>query len=74
MRCDENGNSVKAIGSDLLNSLRPRKQAFDYDVEYLLDFMLFKDMINFLETQECLRLNWLDNSNLSVFIWLFGYE
>ena len=74
MRYDENGNSVKAIDSDRLNGLRPRKQAFDYDGEYLLDFMLFKDMINILEARECLRLNWLDNSNLSVFIWLFGYE
>ncbi len=38
-RYDENGNSVKEFDSDLLNSLRSLKQAFDYDVEYLLDFM-----------------------------------
>lgn len=41
MRYDENGNSVKVIDSDLLNGLRPCSQAFGYDVECSLDFMLF---------------------------------
>lgn len=50
MRYDDNGNPVKAIDNDPLNGLRPRRQAFGYDVEYSLDSMhFFKDMIDILE-------------------------
>ena len=50
MRYDENGNPVKAIDDDPQNGLRPRRQAFGYDVEYSLDSMhFFKDMIDILE-------------------------
>ena len=42
MRYNENGNSVNAIDRDLLSGLRLRKQFFDYDIEYSLDFMLSK--------------------------------
>ncbi len=50
MRYDEDGNPVKAIDNDPLNGLRPRRQAFGYDVEYSLDSMyFFKDMIDILE-------------------------
>ena len=50
MRYDEQGNPVKAIDNDPLHGLRPRRQAFGYDVEYSLDSMhFFKDMIDILE-------------------------
>ena len=50
MRYDEDGNPVKAIDNDPLNGVRPRRQAFGYDVEYSLDSMhFFKDMIDILE-------------------------
>jgi glutamine synthetase len=47
---DDDGNPVKAIDDDPLNGLRPRRQAFGYDVEQSLDSMPFlKDMIDILE-------------------------
>ena len=50
MRYDENGQPVKAIDSDPPNGVRPRRQAFGYDVEYSIDSMPFlKDMIDILE-------------------------
>ncbi len=50
MRYDEDGQPVKAIDDDPENGLRPRRQAFGYDVEYSLDSMPFlKDMIDILE-------------------------
>ncbi len=50
MRYDDDGNPVKAVDNDPLNGLRPRRQAFGYDVEYSLDSMFFfKDMIDILE-------------------------
>ncbi len=50
MRYDDNGQPVKAIDNDPPNGLRPRRQAFGYDVEYSVDSMPFlKDMIDILE-------------------------
>ncbi len=50
MRYDENGNPVKAIDDDPKSGMRPRRQAFGYDVEYSIDSMPFlKDMIDHLE-------------------------
>lgn len=50
MRYDEDGNPVKAIDNDPQNGIRPRRQAFGYDVEFSLDSMpFFKDMIDILE-------------------------
>ena len=50
MRYDENGQPVKAIDDDPEKGVRPRRQAFGYDVEYSLDSMPFlKDMIDILE-------------------------
>ena len=50
MRFDENGQPVKAIDNDPADGLRPRRQAFGYDVEYSIDSMPFlKDMIDILE-------------------------
>ena len=50
MRYDENGQPVKAIDNDPPNGVRPRRQAFGYDVEYSIDSMPFlKDMIDILE-------------------------
>lgn len=50
MRYDEDGRPVKAIDDDPANGVRPRRQAFGYDVEYSLDSMPFlKDMIDILE-------------------------
>ncbi len=50
MRYDEAGQPVKAIDDDPENGVRPRRQAFGYDVEYSLDSMPFlKDMIDILE-------------------------
>ena len=43
-------NLVKAIDSDPINGIRPRRQAFGYDVEYSLDSMHFlKELIDILE-------------------------
>ncbi|MCP4328294.1 MAG: glutamine synthetase [Alphaproteobacteria bacterium] len=50
MRYDENGKPVKAIDDDPADGLRPRRQAFGYDVEYSIDSMPFlRDMIDILE-------------------------
>ena len=50
MRYDEDDNPVKAIDNDPQHGLRPRRQAFGYDVEHSLDSMHFlKDMIDILE-------------------------
>jgi glutamine synthetase len=50
MRFDENGQPVKAIDDDPDSGVRPRRQAFGYDVEYSIDSMPFlKDMIDILE-------------------------
>ncbi|MCP4332354.1 MAG: glutamine synthetase [Gammaproteobacteria bacterium] len=47
---DDDGNPIKAIDDDPLNGLRPRRQAFGYDVEQSIDSMPFlKDMIDILE-------------------------
>jgi glutamine synthetase len=47
---DGDGNPVKAIDDDPLDGLRPRRQAFGYDVEQSIDSMPFlKDMIDILE-------------------------
>ncbi len=47
---DENGQPVKAIDDDPAAGVRPRRQAFGYDVEYSIDSMPFlKDMIDILE-------------------------
>ena len=49
MKYNEKGEPVKAIDNDPPNSIRPRRQAFGYDVEYSLDSMPFlKDMIDIL--------------------------
>ncbi|WP_232716878.1 glutamine synthetase family protein [Gordonia metallireducens] len=56
MRWDEDGQPVKAFDNDpqQVGGLRPRRQAFGYDVEHSLDSMPFlKDMMDMLET-----LNW----------------
>jgi glutamine synthetase len=50
MRYDEAGKPVKAIDDDPATGIRPRRQAFGYDVEYSIDSMPFlKDMIDILE-------------------------
>lgn len=50
MRYDENGQPVKAIDNDPADGIRPRRQAFGYDVEYSIDSMPFlKDLIDVLE-------------------------
>ena len=47
---DDDGNPIKAIDDDPLDGLRPRRQAFGYDVEQSIDSMPFlKDMIDILE-------------------------
>jgi len=47
---DDDGNPVKAIDDDPAQGVRPRRQAFGYDVEFSLDSMpFFKDMIDILE-------------------------
>jgi len=49
MKYNEKGEAVKAIDNDPPNSIRPRRQAFGYDVEYSLDSMNFlKDLIDIL--------------------------
>jgi len=52
MRYDENGQPVKAFDDDprQVGGLRPRRQAFGYDVEFSLDSMSFlKEMMDMLE-------------------------
>lgn len=50
MRYDDSGQPVKAIDNDPAEGVRPRRQAFGYDVEYSIDSMPFlKDMIDILE-------------------------
>ncbi len=49
MRHDEAGQPVKAFDDDPPEGVRPRRQAFGYDVEYSIDSMPFlKDMIDIL--------------------------
>ncbi len=49
MKYNEKGEPVKAIDNDPSEGIRPRRQAFGYDVEYSLDSMHFlKDMIDIL--------------------------
>ncbi|MEO1468217.1 MAG: glutamine synthetase [Pseudomonadota bacterium] len=50
MRYDAAGQPVKAFDDDPAGGLRPRRQAFGYDVEYSLDSMGFlKELIDILE-------------------------
>ena len=50
MTYDENGLPVKAFDDDPANGLRPRRQAFGYDVEYSIDSMPFlKELIDIVE-------------------------
>lgn len=50
MKYDESGKPVKAFDDDPADGLRPRRQAFGYDVEYSVDSMSFlKDMIDYIE-------------------------
>ena len=50
MRYDDDGKPVKAIDNDPAKGIRPRRQAFGYDVEYSLDSMSFlKELIDILE-------------------------
>lgn len=52
MRYDDQGKPVKAFDDDPANGIRPRRQAFGYDVEFSLDSMPFlKEMIDILEAQ-----------------------
>jgi len=49
MKYDENGEPVKAIDNDPIKGIRPRRQAFGYDVEHTLDSMHFlKELIDIL--------------------------
>ena len=49
MRYDDAGRPVKAIDDDPAEGLRPRRQAFGYDVEYSMDSMPFlRDLIDIL--------------------------
>ena len=49
MKYDENGKPIKAIDTDPINGIRPRRQAFGYDVEHSLDSMHFlKELIDIL--------------------------
>ena len=41
MKYDENGKPIKAIDNDPAKGIRPRRQAFGYDVEHTLDFNAF---------------------------------
>lgn len=50
MKYDESGKPVKAFDDDPAQGLRPRRQAFGYDVEFSVDSMSFlKDMIDYIE-------------------------
>jgi glutamine synthetase len=49
MKYDENGQPIKAIDTDPIKGIRPRRQAFGYDVEHSLDSMHFlKELIDIL--------------------------
>jgi glutamine synthetase len=49
MKYDENGHPIKAIDTDPIKGIRPRRQAFGYDVEHSLDSMHFlKELIDIL--------------------------
>ena len=49
MKYDENGKPVKAIDNDPAKGIRPRRQAFGYDVEHTLDSMHFlKELMDIL--------------------------
>ena len=49
MKYDENGQPIKAIDNDPIKGVRPRRQAFGYDVEHTLDSMHFlKELIDIL--------------------------
>jgi len=49
MKYDENGQPIKAIDTDPIKGIRPRRQAFGYDVEHTLDSMHFlKELIDIL--------------------------
>lgn len=50
MKYNDDGLPVKAFDDDPEHGIRPRRQAFGYDVEYSVDSMPFlKDMIDILE-------------------------
>ena len=50
LRYNEEGKPVKAIDNDTEHGLRPRRQAFGYDVEYSIDSMPFlKELIDIVE-------------------------
>ena len=50
MTYDENGQPVKAFDDDPADGIRPRRQAFGYDVEYSIDSMPFlKELIDIVE-------------------------
>ena len=59
MKYDENGHPVKAIDTDPIKGIRPRRQAFGYDVEHSLDSMHFLkeliDILNGLGSMQMLR-------------------
>ncbi|MDC1296648.1 glutamine synthetase family protein, partial [Alphaproteobacteria bacterium] len=49
MKYNEKGEPVKAIDNDPPHGIKPRRQAFGYDVEYSLDSMYFlKELIDIL--------------------------
>ena len=50
MKYDDAGQPVKAFDDDPMNGIRPRRQAFGYDVEYSINSMPFlKELIDILE-------------------------
>ena len=50
LKYDDAGQPVKAFDDDPMHGIRPRRQAFGYDLEYSLDSMSFlKDMIDIIE-------------------------
>jgi glutamine synthetase len=50
LKWDENGQPVKAFDNDPAHGIRPRRQAFGYDVEYSIDSMGFLgELIDILE-------------------------
>ncbi|RBW62543.1 glutamine synthetase family protein [Ruegeria sp. A3M17] len=50
MKYDDTGQPVKAFDDDPADGLRPRRQAFGYDVEYSIDSMPFlKTLIDIIE-------------------------
>ena len=50
MKYNENGEPIKAMDNDPIKGIRPRRQAFGYDVEHSLDSMhFFKELIDILE-------------------------